>query len=225
MRQRLSIVLSATALLVALVGATPLGNAAARLVADYAKNADRVDGIHASKTPRAGKLLPLNGQARVPNSVVTVESLDGARCNWNSRAGALYLALPVSDGGARSFGGTIITCVVADAFEQNDNSATSKNVVYPTDFDRAFATIYPAGDDDWFNATRTERYLKIFFDDVRPFSAVVRRDGLLISGEKVVAGGFRYLRFDAGVAGESAFWVIHVDGQLQPYQIKFDSLQ
>jgi hypothetical protein len=95
--------------------------------------------------------------------------------------------------------------------------------VYPAGFDRAFATIFPEGDDDWYKATRDERYLKIFLDDVKPLSAVVRRDGITIPGERVEAGGFKYLRFDAGVAGDSAFWVIHVDGALQPYQAKFDS--
>ena len=36
----------------------------------FAHNADKVDGIHAAKSPRAGKLLPLNGNKRFPASVL-----------------------------------------------------------------------------------------------------------------------------------------------------------
>lgn len=61
------------ALVVAVLGATPLGEAAAKRVvrvALFAKNADKVDGIHASRSPRAGKLVPLGRDGRFPASVL-----------------------------------------------------------------------------------------------------------------------------------------------------------
>jgi len=61
-RQRLPVVLSAAALLIAVLGATPNGFAAFKGVAKvalFAKNAGKVGGIAASKKPKAGKLLAL----------------------------------------------------------------------------------------------------------------------------------------------------------------------
>src|SRR5215210_5429050 len=70
MRRRLPIVLSAAALVVAVLGATPYAEAHGVLHALFAHNAGKVDGFHASKTPRAGKLLPLGKNGKFPNSVV-----------------------------------------------------------------------------------------------------------------------------------------------------------
>lgn len=73
-RQRLPLVLSAAALLVAVLGATPDGIAAltggAVRVALFAKNAAKVGGIGASKTPKAGKLLALGKNGKFPASVL-----------------------------------------------------------------------------------------------------------------------------------------------------------
>jgi hypothetical protein len=78
MRQGLPIVLSAIALLVALLGSTPLGHAARRAIpplakhaktANYAKNAGAVDGIKASKRPRAGRLVALGPGGKFPAAV------------------------------------------------------------------------------------------------------------------------------------------------------------
>ena len=77
MQQRLPLVLSSTALVVALFGATPLGNAARDLVhaippfakkAGYAKNAGAVNGIHASRTAKPGDLVPLDSNGKLPAS-------------------------------------------------------------------------------------------------------------------------------------------------------------
>jgi hypothetical protein len=69
--QRLAIVLSATALVVALLGATPLGEAARDIlpIARYAKNSDKVDGINASRIPRPGYLVPLGANGHFPQAV------------------------------------------------------------------------------------------------------------------------------------------------------------
>ena len=67
------VALSIAALIVAVFGSTPFGEAAAKRVvkrALYALNADKVDGIDASRTPRAGQLLALDGSGRFPASVV-----------------------------------------------------------------------------------------------------------------------------------------------------------
>lgn len=70
MRQRLPILLSVTALVVAVLGATPYAEAHGVVHALFAHNADKVDGIHASKTPRAGRLLPLTSSRKLPTSVI-----------------------------------------------------------------------------------------------------------------------------------------------------------
>ena len=69
MKNRLPIILSATALVIAALGSTPVGHAALDAV-PFARNADRVDGINASKTPKAGYLLPLGKNKVFPASVL-----------------------------------------------------------------------------------------------------------------------------------------------------------
>ena len=71
-RQRLPVVLSAAALVVAALCATSPGIAALQgtvRVALFAKNAAKVGGIGASKKPKAGKLLPLGKNGKFPASV------------------------------------------------------------------------------------------------------------------------------------------------------------
>jgi hypothetical protein len=72
MNRKLPIVLSAAALVVAVLGSTPLGHAAGGLVktAVFAKNAGKVNGIKASRTPKAGQLVALGANAKLPSSVV-----------------------------------------------------------------------------------------------------------------------------------------------------------
>jgi len=77
-RHRLPLVLSATALVVALLGSTPLGEAARDAIsavppfakkAGYASNAGAVNRIKASKRPRPGFLVPLGQDGKFPVSV------------------------------------------------------------------------------------------------------------------------------------------------------------
>jgi hypothetical protein len=72
MRKRLPLVLSVTALVVALLGSTPLGEAARDAIPLFARNAGAVNGIKASRTPRAGYLVPLAGDGRFPQAVVPI---------------------------------------------------------------------------------------------------------------------------------------------------------
>lgn len=75
MGKRLPLVLSATALAVALFGSTPLGEAAREAIpplakkANFAANAGAVNGIRASRTPRPNQLVPLGPDAHFPASV------------------------------------------------------------------------------------------------------------------------------------------------------------
>jgi hypothetical protein len=71
MKRRLPIVLSVTALVVALAGITPLGEAASDAIPRFARNADRVDGLHASRSPKGGRLLALNASKKFPPSVLS----------------------------------------------------------------------------------------------------------------------------------------------------------
>ena len=79
MKERLPLILAATAVVIALFGATPVGRAVVSAVppfathaktADYAKNAGAVNGIKASTRPRTGWLLPLGAGGKFPASVL-----------------------------------------------------------------------------------------------------------------------------------------------------------
>jgi hypothetical protein len=74
MKGRLPIVLSVTAVVIAAAGYTSFGEAARNALprASFASNADRVDGIHASKRRRAGRLYPLGRGGKFPASVIGV---------------------------------------------------------------------------------------------------------------------------------------------------------
>lgn len=76
-----AIALSAAALLVAVLGQTTVGHAAANAVRVtlFAKNSARVNNIQASRTPMPGRLLPLNAKGQFPASVLPSPSTSGAR--------------------------------------------------------------------------------------------------------------------------------------------------
>ncbi|MBS1870108.1 MAG: hypothetical protein JSS99_10615 [Actinobacteria bacterium] len=63
-------VIACVALLVALTGVTPADAVRAARNALFARNAGAVDGISASRTPHARRLLPLGADGRFPASVV-----------------------------------------------------------------------------------------------------------------------------------------------------------
>lgn len=71
-KHRAAIALSLTALAVAVLGQTSIGNAAvgAVRVALFAENAARVNNIQASRKPMPGRLLPLNAKGKLPSSVL-----------------------------------------------------------------------------------------------------------------------------------------------------------
>jgi hypothetical protein len=71
-KNRLPLILSATALVVALFGATPLGEAARDAVpfALFARNAAKVSGIKASRKPKPNQLLALGANGKFPDTVV-----------------------------------------------------------------------------------------------------------------------------------------------------------
>jgi hypothetical protein len=77
-KQRLPLVISATALVVALFGSTPLGHAVVSAVPPFAKkagyaktagNALAVNGIKAAKEPTPGFLVPLGADGKFPASI------------------------------------------------------------------------------------------------------------------------------------------------------------
>ena len=75
LKEKLPIVLSATALLVVLFGATPLGEAARNAIpplanrSNFATNAGAVNGIKASRFAQPGYLVALNRAGKFPPSV------------------------------------------------------------------------------------------------------------------------------------------------------------
>jgi hypothetical protein len=78
MREKLPLGLSAAALIVALLGSTPLGHAAGRgiakvvPVAKFAKNAGKLNGHTSSATPRAGQIPVLDSTGKLPASIGAV---------------------------------------------------------------------------------------------------------------------------------------------------------
>jgi hypothetical protein len=81
MKQRLSLAMSATALLVALLATTPLGHAAGEAVlakvpyaarAGFALNAGKLNGRTSSLKPRAGQIPVLDPSGKLPASIGAV---------------------------------------------------------------------------------------------------------------------------------------------------------
>lgn len=84
MKRRLWGAVAVATLAVAVLGWSSVGQAASSAVrtALFAKNSDKVDGIGASKTPRAGHLFPLGRGGKFPSRVLpelTVVGLEGPR--------------------------------------------------------------------------------------------------------------------------------------------------
>ena len=78
MRKARTIVgLAGAVLALTALAAGPAGGAARRSIAAFAANAGAVNGIKASRTPKAGRLVPLGRNAKLPASVVP--SRRGAR--------------------------------------------------------------------------------------------------------------------------------------------------
>jgi hypothetical protein len=130
MKARLPVVLSLTALVIAVAGFTPVGEAArdAIPIARFARNADKVDGIHASRTPRPGRLLALNSARKFPASVLTTGPTGVAGLEILNAATALDSSSPKSavvncpagkkilGGGARATGGGAVEVAVSEAY-------------------------------------------------------------------------------------------------------------
>jgi hypothetical protein len=79
MKKRLPLVLSITALAVAVLGSTPAGHAVVSAVPPFAKkahyadkagSASAVNGIKAARKPKPRFLVPLNGRGKLPASVL-----------------------------------------------------------------------------------------------------------------------------------------------------------
>src|SRR5829696_7465913 len=88
---RLPLILSVIALVVALLGATPLGEAAgpvaAKVVpfakrAGYATNSGAVNGIRANRTPTAGRLVPLDAKGKLPEAAIPARAPAFARLEY-----------------------------------------------------------------------------------------------------------------------------------------------
>jgi hypothetical protein len=113
MKHRLPIILSTTALVVAMAGITPLGEAAKDAI-PFARNADKVDGLHASRTPKAGRLLALDRSKKFPASVLTnarprgIEVVTNASATDSSSPKIVFVHCPspklITGGGARVTG-------------------------------------------------------------------------------------------------------------------------
>jgi hypothetical protein len=87
----------------AVLGSTPLGQAAAesvRAVVPFAQNAGAVNGIKASRTPTAGRLLPLNANRRLPLSVLPPSTATGSRTVAARVYGSASQSVPATPAGS-----------------------------------------------------------------------------------------------------------------------------
>jgi hypothetical protein len=140
MKARLPLALSVAALLVTLASITPLGEAAGEAIPRFARNAgnaDKVDGLHASRTPRAGRLLALNSARKFPASVLSTAPAGVAGLEVLSAATALDSSSPKSavvncpagkkiiGGGARATGGGAVEVAVSEAFPSSATQWTT----------------------------------------------------------------------------------------------------
>jgi hypothetical protein len=115
-RQRLPVALSAAALVVAVLGATPLGQAARSTIADvvpFAKNAGAVNGIKASKRPAPGKLLPLGPEGMLPASVLE-KTTSYAFVNWPTKESPVLDATRTKGFVSLTHPGTGVYCLTPD---------------------------------------------------------------------------------------------------------------
>lgn len=142
MKGRLSIVLSVTAVVIAAAGYTSLGEAARDALprASFALNAHRVDGIHASKRPRAGYLYPLGRNRKFPAAVIGVgpqgrpgvsglEILNVATASDSSTTKSVTATCPatkrVIGGGARVTGTGATEVAVSESYPATANQWTA----------------------------------------------------------------------------------------------------
>jgi hypothetical protein len=154
LRPRLPIILSTTALVIAIFGATPVGHAVDAVL--FAKNAGKVDGIDASKTPKAGDLLALSKQKKYPASVIPklpAGDLQGSACAQYGQSGTVDVQY-VPD--VNFFNGFTARTMIAiectgvvppDLHEPNDDSGSYTDI---QGGDNDGGTISPAGDVDWY---------------------------------------------------------------------------
>jgi hypothetical protein len=138
MKRRLPLIFSVTALVVALAGITPLGEAArdATQVVRFARNADKVDGLHASKSPKAGRLLALNSTKKFPASVMSglsgLETVSVASAQDSATPKVLVLNCPAGKrpiaGGYRVTGGGAAEIAVTESYPSSATQWTIRAV-------------------------------------------------------------------------------------------------
>ncbi len=139
MRGRLPTVLSIAAVLIAVAGFTPLGQAARDVLprARFALNAGKVDGLNASKSPKAGYLLALGKNKKFPPSVITapagfsgLEVATGASATDSSTPKAVVVNCPagkkVIGGGHQLAGAGVSDVSVTEAYPSSATQWTTR---------------------------------------------------------------------------------------------------
>jgi hypothetical protein len=124
---RIAVATSMVALVITVLSVTSLGEAASRAVptALFAKNAAKVNGIGASRTPRAGHLLPLDASGKFPASVIVAgaqgpagkDGSDGGLgrvVQWTTNPTDPYQAADVTLYGAKAWALTVRVGLAAD---------------------------------------------------------------------------------------------------------------
>jgi hypothetical protein len=139
MHRRLPIVLSAAALVIAVAGLTPIGQAARDAIvpkARFALNSDRVDGIHASRLPKSGRLLALGTNRKFPASVMSglsgLETVTIASAQDSSSPKVLVTNCPAGKrplgSGYRATGGGASNVVITETYPSSTSQWTVRAI-------------------------------------------------------------------------------------------------
>jgi hypothetical protein len=109
----------------AVLAVTPVGYSARGL---FATNADKVDGIHATRTPRPGALLALNANAKLPSSVVPTVTGPAGQQGPKGDTGPTGPPGPTGSPGAT---GAIPLTVAVDSFGNNPGGNAAVSISHP----------------------------------------------------------------------------------------------
>lgn len=140
MGNKVAVVLSVLALMISLLGATSAGRAALHAVlpvplakraylADTAKNAVKVDGIKASRTPKPGMLLALDATGKLPAAIGAVgpKGDTGAKGDPGATSVVVRASDPVTASGTPTFATVSVSCEPGEVAVGGGGGSTINN--------------------------------------------------------------------------------------------------
>ena len=137
-----------------------------------------------------------------PGTMASVDQLEGTPCTLGGRSGATHLA---SGDGKTSFYMNF-ECILPDGFESNDTAATASRLPV-----NSFATIDPAGEDDWYSLQGTGiGWLSLSGDRGDQLTIELYQDGVLIATGSPDSTTGNIALFYAPPSATPHDWLVHV---------------